>query len=329
MKWRTIIEPIDHPLEISLDSRLLLLGSCFAENIGHKMRDFKFITDINPTGISYNPVSLAENVRRACQQDFVSEKDLLYNGEKYIHFDFHGSLGHFDLSSCEQMINEAVEQLHHSLQKADFIFMSLGSAVVFEHIQNQTVVSNCHKLPKEGFNKRQLDISEITESLHKLIKNIYQLNPEVNMILTVSPVRHARHGLIENNKSKATLIAAVHDLVDKNDQLYYFPSYEIVMDDLRDYRFYARDLVHPSEEAIEYIWSYLIDQYMTAETQQDIKSIKSLMDTYKHKLMNTSPEIKKEFLAALKDKMMNHKYGERFINEISDIDNKIETITRP
>jgi len=329
MKWRTIIEPIDHPLNITLDSSVLLLGSCFAENIGYKMRDNKFLADINPTGISYNPVSLAENIRRACQQDIVFEKELLNNGEKYIHFDFHSSLGHFDVSTCLQKINEAIEQLHNSIQKADFIFMSLGSAVVFEHLQNQAIVSNCHKFPKEEFNKRQLDISEITDSLHELLKDIYQLNPEVNIILTVSPVRHARHGLIENNKSKAKLIAAVHELVDNDDQLYYFPSYEIIMDDLRDYRFYASDLVHPSEEAIEYIWSYLEDHYMTGETQQDIKSIKSLMDSSKHKLMNSSPEKKKEFLLALKDKMMNHKYYERFIREISDIDNRINTLTKP
>lgn len=329
MKWRTIIEPIDHSIDITLDSKIVLLGSCFAENIGTKMRDLKFLTDINPNGISFNPVSLAENIRRACQQDFISPTELLHNGEKYVHFDFHGSLGHFEIGTCQQIINEKLRQLKHSIQNTDFIFISLGSAVVFEHIQSQRIVSNCHKIPQKVFNKRQLDMSEITDSLQESIQHIFQLNTEVKIIMTVSPVRHARHGLIENNKSKAKLIAAVHELIDRNESIYYFPSYEIMVDDLRDYRFYASDLVHPSEQAIEYIWLYLKEQYMTSETQQQVKSIKSLVDSYNHKSMDASPKRKKEFLETLNDKMKNHAYNERFTNEISDIDSRITTMTKP
>ena len=308
---------------------MLFLGSCFAENIGIKMANHKFPIEINPTGISYNPISLAENIRQAVNQKSVTSADIVQNGEQFVHFDFHSRLGHFDADICLSQINRRLVQLHKAIHSSNLIFISLGSAVAFEHIKNQKIVSNCHKFPQEYFKKRQLKHVEISDSLNSIIHDIHHLNPQAQFVFTISPVRHSRHGLIENNRSKANLISAVHDLVEQHKALHYFPSYEIIVDDLRDYRFYNRDLVHPSEEAIEYIWSYFKDQYLDDQTKVDLESIKSLVNMYNHKALTTSPHKRIQFLNSLKDKMSHHPYQDRFAEEITDINNQITEMSTP
>jgi len=311
-----------------MDTKILLLGSCFAENIGERMTYHKFLAEINPTGICYNPVSLAENVRRAINTKLISANELINNGEKYIHFDFHGSLGHYNSLDCLNGINNSLIQLNQTIRTADVIFITLGSAIVYEHIKNKKIVSNCHKFPQEIFKKRQLSIEEVSTSIDFIIQDILHVNPEVEIILTVSPVRHSRHGLVENSRSKANLISAVHSNTDDNDKVHYFPSFEILIDDLRDYRFYGKDLVHPSDEAIDYIWSYLLEQCMSVETLPDLKSIKSLMDTYHHKALNSSPEKKIQYLKTLKEKMILHAYKERFVTEVSEIEDRLLSMSQ-
>jgi len=191
------------------------------------MRYHKMKASINPSGISYNPVSLTRHIRRALNQNHVTIDDLVNNGDHYVHFDFHGKLGHHEHAHCIANINSCLDNLNDSLRQSDLIFISLGSAVVFELIENESVVSNCHKFPQELFKKRQLDHAEVTHSLSEIVELILHQNETSRIVFTVSPVRHTRHGLIENNRSKAKLITAVHSLCDTVDNVMYFPSFEI------------------------------------------------------------------------------------------------------
>lgn len=310
-----------------MNTSILLLGSCFAENIGQKMLNHKMKASINPTGISYNPISLANHTRRALHNNQVTVDELVNNGNQHVHFDFHGKLGHHEEAICAGIINSKLDKLNDSLSQSDLIFISLGSAIVFELIENNKVVSNCHKFPQQLFNKRLLDHNEVVNSLEDIVQLILQQNEQARIVFTVSPVRHTRHGLVENNRSKATLVSAVHSLCERINNVHYFPSYEILVDDLRDYRFYKKDLVHPSESAVDYIWNFFLDSLMDKTSIQDLKSIQSIMDTFHHRSMTSHVQKQKTDLETLKKKISSNPYSDRFGVEIHLINERIATLS--
>ena len=327
MKWRTPIESVSYPFNIGMDTDVLMLGSCFAQHIGQKLNYLKIRTAINPSGNSYNPVSLARQVTSAITQTAIPLSSLVHNGDKYVHFDFHGTMGHHNQNTCHDNLNDGLVTLRQSLSTSDLIFITLGSAIVYELIENKSIVSNCHKFPQQQFSKRQLTAEEVIRSLTDIVQLILTHNPSTTIIFTVSPIRHVRHGLIENNRSKATLIASTHSIVDSYDRAFYFPSYELLMDDLRDYRFYKKDLVHPTDSAVDYIWDYLQESFMTDPTVDQLKSIQSLMDTYHHRSMTTHIEKQMKDLQSLKQKMSDHELSDRFSGEIADIEKRLLTLS--
>lgn len=310
-----------------MNTSILLLGSCFAENIGKKLIYHKMNACVNPTGISYNPVSLAIQVKRALKNNHVTIDELKKYGDQYVHFDFHGKMGHHEEEVCLRTINSSLDKLNVFLRQSDVIFISLGSAIVFELIESNQVVSNCHKFPQQIFNKRQLNNDEVVNSLSEMIQLVSEQNTKIKIVFTVSPVRHTRHGLIENNRSKANLISAVHSICDRFDNAYYFPSYDIVIDDLRDYRFYDQDLVHPSASAIDYIWSYLQESFMETKTIDQLKSIQSIVQTFHHRSMTSNIKKQINALDTLKNKMLDHLYNDRFEVELNEIDERIATLS--
>lgn len=327
MKWRTRIESVSYPFNINMDTEVLMLGSCFAQHIGQKLNYLKIRTAINPSGISYNPISLTRLVQYALSQTVIPVSKLVHNGDKYVHFDFHGTMGHHDQTMCHDKLNAGLFTLRDSLMTSDLIFITLGSAIIYELITDNSIVSNCHKFPQQQFSKRQLTAEEVIRSLTDMVQLILSHNPSTNIIFTASPIRHVRHGLIENNRSKATLIASSHSIIDTNDRLFYFPSYELLMDDLRDYRFYKKDLVHPTDSAVDYIWDYLQESFIADSTVDQLKSIQSLMDTYHHRSMTTHIEKQIKNLQSLKQKMSSHQLSDRFKGEIADIEKRLVTLS--
>lgn len=327
MKWRTQVESVSYPFNINIDTEILMLGSCFAEQIGQKLNYLKIRTSINPSGISYNPVSLARLVKSAVSNATIPLSTLVNNGDKYVHFDFHGTMGHHDQKTCHDKLNTGLVTLKDTLTASDLVFITLGSAIVYELVENKSIVSNCHKFPQQQFSKRQLTTEEVNSSLTDIVQLILTHNPSTNIIFTISPIRHVRHGLIENNRSKATLTASTHSIVDTHDRVFYFPSYELLVDDLRDYRFYKSDLVHPTDSAVVYIWDYLQESFMNKSTINQLNSIQSLIDTYHHRSITTHTEKQIKELQSLKQKMFDHQLSDRFKGEIAGIEKRLATLS--
>lgn len=321
------MESVSYPFNINMDTEILMLGSCFAQHIGQRLHYLKIRTNVNPSGISYNPVSLARIMKSALSQTAITASTLVHNGDKYVHFDFHGTMGHHDQNMCCEQLNTGLTNLKHAITASDLIFITLGSAIVYELIETKTVVSNCHKFPQQQFSKRQLEATEVVESLTDIVQLILDHNPKSIIIFTISPIRHARHGLIENTRSKATLIASAHSVIETHDRVFYFPSYELLIDDLRDYRFYKKDLVHPTESAVDYIWDYLQDSLLDSNTINQLKSIQSLMNSYHHRSMTTDVEKQILSLQSLKQKMSDHQLSDRFSQEIEDLEGRLLTLS--
>ena len=323
MNWRTEIEETDIPIQIDYQSNCLLLGSCFAENIGSLMVDHKFLCGVNPTSINYNPVSLLKQLSLATTTHTFQEQELRLRDSTYVHLDFHSQFADSNKENCLHELTQATVRLDAELKKAKVIFISFGSSIVFKLKETGAVVSNCHKLPATLFEQYLLTQAEVNKAIEDTISIVKKANANTSIVFTVSPIRHSRHGLINDNRSKAQLISAVHSAVVKHRHCYYFPSYEIMKDDLRDYRFYAEDLVHPSPSAINYIWKCFIKAVMSQQTQSTLKEIESINKQLGHRFLTNDHVQQIQFLESLKNKISQHKLSDRFSTELKDIELKL------
>lgn len=287
---------------IGLNSKLMLIGSCFTENIGEKLRKHKFTVLENPHGILFNPVSVADAIADYISNKKYAESDLFSLNESWHSWKHHSRFSGLTQQDSLDKINAAITEAHGYLKEADYLVITLGSAWLYtltEKAANAipySVAANNHKAPSDWFQKKLLNPSDAIYLLNELIKSLQLFNPKLRIIFTISPVRHLREGLVENNRSKSVLIQAVHQLVDNYEHLYYFPAYELVIDDLRDYRFYAEDLVHPNYQATQYVWEKLVDACMEEETKTLMKEIAEINLAYQHKPFNPSTEIHQLFL---------------------------------
>ena len=291
-------EPITH------HHQLLLIGSCFTENIGEKLDRHKFTTLQNPHGILFNPVSVAEALTDYIEANKYTESDLFELNEGWHSWKHHSRFSGLTPSEGVQQINASIENAHVYLKQADYVFITLGSAWVYQLTEKAanakigSVAANNHKAPADWFNRKLLTTEDVLRVLDKVMHRIFIFNPKAKIIFTISPVRHLREGVVENNRSKAVLIQAVHHLVDKFDKLYYFPAYELVIDDLRDYRFYSEDLVHPNYFATQYVWEKLVDACMDDKTKTLMEDIQAINLAYQHKAFNEASAQHKKFLAS-------------------------------
>lgn len=287
--------------KISHRQNLLLVGSCFTEQIGHKLLQHKFSVLENPNGILFNPVSIAKALQSYVDDKQYAAGELFYFNELWGSWDHHTRFSSIDQNKSLNAINTSLKQASAFIKKADWILLTLGSSFVYEQsaVENkghyEQVVANCHKVPADKFNRRLLDISEIITVLGNMISKVRQVNPRVQFIFTISPVRHLREGFIDNNRSKAALIQAVHSLVNDED-VFYFPAYELVIDDLRDYRFYAEDMVHPNYAATNYVWEKFITAVIDEPSRQLMKEIAVIVAAKNHKPFNPTSEQHKIFL---------------------------------
>ena len=295
MDFHLEFTPRPFSVAIQHQQRLMLIGSCFTENIGGKLKQYKFDVLENPHGILFNPVSLAQSVHAYVVNKQYSEAELFYQNESWNSWDHHSRFSHPDKEVCLQGINNSQQRAHDFLLMADWLFITVGSAFVYE-LESKTVVANCHKVPTDKFNKRLLSIYEVSTAFNDMLAALQQVNPNLKIIFTISPVRHLRDGFVENNRSKSTLIQAVHALTDTRDNLFYFPAYELVIDDLRDYRFYAEDMVHPNYAATNYVWEKFISTCIDEGSQKLMKEINVINAARNHKPFNASSEQHKKFL---------------------------------
>ncbi len=285
MDFRLEMQPRDFEAKLLHDHRLLLIGSCFTEQIGAKLDYHLFSTLQNPNGILFNPVSIAQAVTGYVHHRQYTEQDLFCQQDIWGSWDHHTRFSHTDPQLCLEAINTSQSNAHLFLKKADWMLITLGSSFVYE-LPDKGVVANCHKVPTDKFSKRLLSSSEIIRLLQQMMDELTAFNPSIKIIFTISPVRHLRDGFVENNQSKARLITAVHELVHQNSNAFYFPAYELIIDDLRDYRFYAEDMVHPNYLATQYVWEKFITACIDEKAVALMKEIASIQIAKSHKPFN-------------------------------------------
>lgn len=296
MKFRLEFDVKKLPEPIVHRHKLLLMGSCFTENIGEKFERYKFTTLQNPNGILFNPVSVTEALTDYIVARQFSHKDLFYHNEAWHSWKHHSRYSGISEEKTLQRINGAIGTAHSFLKETDYLLITLGSSWVYAltdlapNARKGDVAANNHKGPQTWFHRRLMTTEETLQVLDNLLHRLFSFNPKIKIIFTISPVRHLREGVVENNRSKAVLIQAVHHLADKFNRLFYFPAYELVIDDLRDYRYYAEDLVHPNYFATEYVWEKLVASCIDEETKQLMTQIHSINLAYQHKPFNPGSE---------------------------------------
>lgn len=240
--------------KLSIQDKVLLVGSCFSDNLGDKLQKFKFDVLINPHGTLFNPVSIAAAVKAWINKKEYTEYDIFFHQELWKSWEHHSQFSDLHKEIMLDRLNSINKKANEFLQQTQTVIITLGSSWVYLK-EDGEVVANCHKIPTHTFQKKLLSATEVKTVLQEMIGALQQFNPAVDIIFTISPVRHLRDGFIENNRSKSILIQAVHELVEQNDLVQYFPAYELIIDDLRDYRFYDQDMVHPNYVATDYVWT--------------------------------------------------------------------------
>ncbi|MES2590285.1 MAG: GSCFA domain-containing protein [Bacteroidota bacterium] len=281
--------------KIDYSQKFLFIGSCFAENIADTMGHYKFNIKLNPHGVLYNPASMAVALRRYIDNKAVQEHELFSANECWNSWEHHSRFSNTDKQTCLIEINNSINTAHNFIKQTDWLFITFGSAFIYKLNETNQLVGNCHKVPQKEFTKSLLNTNEIVADYQLLIEQLRAINNNLKIVFTVSPVRYIRDGAVENTLSKALLIQAVHKLVQQNHNAFYFPAYELMMDDLRDYRFYKTDLVHPNEQAITYIFEKLMNIAFAEDTKQLFEKIKDVVTAQQHRPFHTDTEAYKKF----------------------------------
>lgn len=286
------IKPIRE--QIQLDDLLFLCGSCFSENLGVKLGAYHFRVLINPYGILFNPISIVQSLENILSNRKYTPEDIFLHEGLWKSWNHHSQFSGEDKDKVLQSLNHSNQKAYEHIKQSRWLILTLGSAWVYSR-ENGEVVANCHKIPTDKFNKTLLSVSEIRESMEQLLHSLEKFNPNLRVIFTISPVRHLRDGFVENNWSKAILIQSVHEIVNKFPGTYYFPSYELIIDDLRDYRFYAEDMVHPNYLATDYIWEKFQQACIDEKSRSYFPDINRINAAKAHKAFQPASEAHRKF----------------------------------
>ena len=313
MKFRTEIKLQPEKNSIDYSSHLLLMGSCFSESMEGKFDFFKFDQLTNPFGIIFQPKAIEKSLNDCVDQKIYLKKDLLKHEEIWLSLNHHSQFNQSDPELALDAINKKIEKGHQALKKATHLIITLGTSWAYRWKENGSYVANCHKIPQSKFDKVLLSSEEISESLENMVSKVNGFNKKTQVIFTVSPVRHLKDGFTENNLSKALLLKAVHELKD-HDQAHYFPSYEIMMDDLRDYRFYKRDLVHPNEIAVDYIWEHFKNTWISSQARETMKEVEEIQRSLRHKAFDPESQKHQVFLDKLEKRIQRLQLKQPEIN---------------
>ena len=317
MKLQTQIPLENAQYLIDYESRLILLGSCFAENMGMKFEYYKFRQLQNPFGILFHPLAIEKMLSGAVTKENYSETDIFQSNGVWHCFDAHSNLSDISQTKLLKKLNGGLISMRKHLDSASHIIITLGTAWVYRYTESDTIVANCHKVPQNKFSKELIAIPEIEKSLAHIVELLQSVNENIQVIFTVSPVRHLKDGFIENQRSKAHVIAAIHQLLETpkfKSLTSYFPSYELLMDELRDYRFYERDMVHPNHLAIDYIWEKFKQTWISNTAFKTMDEVERVQKGISHKPFNPDTEQHHVFQKALDIKMaklkVQHPYME-------------------
>ena len=309
---------------IGLKDNILTTGSCFADLFGQWLQNNKFDVKVNPFGTNYNPISIHKSLIQSITLDL--DDDLFVNHQGlWHHFDYHSQWSSGNRELLKTSIHEMQNEVNQFLKKSNVLIITYGTAWVYHYKKENCIVSNCHKVPAKEFEKKLLTSEEITASFGALYSKLKNTRPDLRIILTVSPVRHVKDTLVLNSVSKATLRLACHTLSSQYEDVEYFPSYEIMMDDLRDYRFYERDKIHPTEEALDYISHKFSDQYFTREVKSFIERWHSIRQAMEHRPYHPHSEAHQHFLKELLHKLEELKGTVSIEEEIKIIQSQIDT----
>lgn len=267
MNFRTEIKIEPAPFSLHHKSKVMMVGSCFSENIGAKLERYRFDVKINSHGIVFNPQSVLTALKEVVSNHRYHTHQLRHNGSHYVSLHHHGRFNHTDAQQMVENINRELDSFHQHLHQCDVLLVTFGSAWAYSWKEDQQIVANCHKIPQHHFDKKLLHHDEIFAAWSQFLEELQSFNHRLQIVFSISPVRYWRDGVIENQVSKAQLILAVHALVKQFNHVHYFPAYELVLDDLRDYRFFKEDMLHPNELAIEYVWEKFCSWCMLQETR--------------------------------------------------------------
>ena len=307
MNFRTQVELPEKQTEIRHSEQLMFFGSCFAENIGNLLLENKFRCDVNSFGILYNPLSINKALEQIVDRKLYAEDDLFFSHGLWHSWMHHSDFSDSSSAECLRRINSRLIQAFEYLENADWLVITWGTAYVYSHMESGEVVGNCHKQPDKTFRRSMLNVETIVEECLSVLKKCREVNPKLKVLLTVSPIRHAKDGMHGNQLSKATLLLAADKLCRTCTDCFYFPSYEIMMDELRDYRFYADDMLHPSRMAVEYIWECFCRCYFSGETQAFMKEWEDIRKRLEHRPFNPDSEAYRVFLSQIVLKIMGMK----------------------
>ena len=304
MQFRTQIPISKSNFPIDYTSRIVSLGSCFAVNMNEKLDYFKFQNSCNPFGIIFNPVSIEKIISKAINQESFTENDIFFHNEQWHCFDVHSELSDSNKEALLQNVNQLLQSTNNQITQSTHVIITYGTAWVYRNIQSNEIVANCHKVPQKQFEKEILSVETCIKSIENTIKLIQKVNPNCKIIFTVSPVRHIKDGFVENQQSKSHLITAIHQILNpKSKILNYFPSYEIMMDELRGYRFYAEDMLHPNQVAIDYIWERFAVTWISETTHKTIEEVDVIQKGLAHRPFNPDSELHKKFVENLNQKI--------------------------
>jgi len=282
MDFLTEIKVSPGDFKITHACRIAMQGSCFAENIALKLLNAGFSVDLNPFGIAYNPSSLSQNLNRLVDNRLFVSEELFKDNDIFHSFSHHSRFSGTDLDDVLTKINSRLEQSSAFLRTSDLLIITLGTAYVYRLQSTGAVVSNCHKLPAKFFTYKRLTIEEIVREWNDLIARLQTLNPSLRILFTVSPIRHWKDGAHENQLSKSILLLSVDELLRNHSRCYYFPAYEIVLDELRDYRFYTEDMFHPSSQAVGYVWEKFAEAWFDEETSKKAREFEKANKALNH-----------------------------------------------
>ncbi len=308
MQFRTKISIPKSNNPIDYNSRIVSLGSCFAENMSEKLDYFKFQNTCNPFGIIFNPVSIEKIIYRTVNQFSYTEKDIFFHNERWHCYEVHSDFSSSNAAEFLENLNAILRTSLIHLLQASHIIITYGTSWVYRNLESNAIVANCHKVPQKEFEKEILSIKTIENSIKNTIDLIQEINPKVNLIFTMSTFRHIKDGVVENQLSKAHLITAIHKILKSAtcnlQPAIYFPSYEIMMDELRDYRFYAEDMLHPNQTAVDYIWEQFFQTQITEESNSIMEEVGSIQKGLQHRPFNPDSEGHLKFREKLREKII-------------------------
>ena len=304
MKFRTEVQIPVSETALEIDDRVFSIGSCFSSEMSDLLKTGQIQTLNNPFGTTFNPYSINQAVKKLHDSQFYTEDDLIKFGEEVISLDHHSKFNSRFVHQTLDKINAEIEVGNRFLQDANWVMITYGTSFIYEFLPKKKLVANCHKIPGKYFEKRLLTHLEITDSIYETVTVLKDICKEnVQILFTVSPVRHTKDGMVENNLSKAKLIAAIHEILPQFDNCHYLPVYEILMDDLRDYRFYKEDLIHPNRQAVQYIWEKFGSAYFSDETMDFVEENFKIAKALEHKSADEKSPKHQEFLSTIEKRI--------------------------